>query len=131
MSGQKVRLKIIDFASEYFKFENKTADFPIYGYIQDGSQRVQFTGSLERERLLYESKSSEVSVEMLSEMNDLGFLIQFQSKDLNSVEIYRHNIVSTSNIKTTSKYTQKCIYRMCFPRKKYQDFIQIALIYLY
>ncbi|KAK2139014.1 hypothetical protein LSH36_2132g00023 [Paralvinella palmiformis] len=78
MLGQKIQLNIIDFGSEQFKMDNNTDPFPLYGYIQDGSKRVQFNGGLERERPLYDSESNEISLQMLEDSSKFGFLIQYR-----------------------------------------------------
>ena len=79
VSGQVIKLNIIDFGSEILKMKNKSEEMPIYGYILDGGARKAFYGSSKRERILYESKSNQLSIDNVLQNDDLAFLIQYQS----------------------------------------------------
>ena len=78
-SGQVIQLNIIDFGSEIIKRNNDSEVKPVYGIIREGKQRTAFYGGKERERLLYQSKSNQISIEISIENEDFGFLLQYQS----------------------------------------------------
>ena len=78
--GKTIIIDIVDFGSESFKYNNRTEAFPLYGYIKDGSKQHEIFGSLEREKILYHSKTNEVTIEILATENDPVFLLHFKSK---------------------------------------------------
>ena len=80
LPGQRIALAIIDFGNEITKLENKTLPYPLYGYIQDGRERITFHADVERERLLYESKTNKVEIELQNTDSTPGFLLKYQSK---------------------------------------------------
>ena len=78
--GKTIIVDIVDFGSESFKYNNRTEALPLYGYIKDGSKQFEIFGSPERERTIYHSKSSKISIEFLSTENAPGFLLHYKSK---------------------------------------------------
>ena len=78
-------LNIIDFGSENLKMENTTNHFPLYGYIEDGGERIAFYGGHERERFLYKSKSNKLIIDIELNENAPGFLLLYQSKFVGSL----------------------------------------------
>ena len=79
ISGQTIKLHITDFGSEAMKMDNTSKVMPLYGYIREDDQRTEIYGSIERQRLLYQSKSNRISVEIVLKDDDLGFLLHYQS----------------------------------------------------
>ena len=91
MPGQTIELSIIDFGSEKLKMEaNITSEYPVYGAIIDGSERKSFSGNPERERILHESQSDRVTVEITpaSQRGGNSFLIRYTSKDCDVIITY-------------------------------------------
>ena len=83
MPGQTIELSIIDFGSEKFKMEaNMTSEYPVYGVIQDGTDRTSFTGNPERERIIHTSQSDHLIIEITpaTEREENNFLLQYKSK---------------------------------------------------
>ena len=101
ISGQIIKLRIIDFGSELIKMNNNSEELPIYGYIYDGEQRTIFYGSTERERLLYQSKSNRISIEILLENDDFGFILQYKSTHI------LYGIYTPRNALHTHKHGEK------------------------
>ena len=95
--GQIIELHIIDFGSESYKINNKTSDYPVYGTIRDGSKSVVFRGNVLKERMIYKSKSSEISIEVARNLNDVaGFLLQYKSMFIQKLLLSSSNILSKS-----------------------------------
>ena len=89
MPGQTIELSIIDFGSEKFKMEaNMTSEYPVYGVIQDGSDRKSFNGNPERERIIHTSQSDHLIIEITpaTERGENNFLLQYKSKSYHITE---------------------------------------------
>ena len=83
MPGQTIELSIIDFGSDNFKMEaNMTSEYPVYGVIQDGTNRKSFIGNPERERIIHTSQSDHLIIEITpaTEREENNFLLQYKSK---------------------------------------------------